>query len=177
MGHSSRRLLLGLIAPVAVLCAACGGGGGSGAAKAAGTNGGAAAGASSAGAALASALTHLSGSSGSAGSASAGGGAAAAPAGSASEVSLRFVNVFVTAAKQAGPALDIYDTQMGQAAKPLIAGLAYGAVSGYVHPTPNNGLITFYALRRARTRSRSRATRRAAACCRTTARIRRKPSG
>jgi hypothetical protein len=152
MGHSSRRLLLGLIAPVAVLCAACGGGGGSGAVKAAGTNSGAAAGASSAEEALATALAHLSSSSGSsgssefAGSSSGGGGGAAAPAGSASAVSLRFVNVFVTAAKQAGPAVDIYDTQAGQAAKPLIAGLAYGAVSGYVHPTASNGVSTFYAL-------------------------------
>jgi hypothetical protein len=146
MGHSSRRLLLGLIAPVAVLCAACGGGGGSGAVKAAGTNSGAAAGASSAEEALATALAHLSSSSGFAGSSSGGGGGAAGPSGSASAASLRFVNLFTTATKQPGPALDIYDTQTGQAAKPLIAGLAYGAVSGYVHPTASNGVSTFYAL-------------------------------
>jgi hypothetical protein len=149
MGHTSRRLLVGFVAPVALLCAACGGGVGSGALKAAGGNGAAAAGASSAEAALASALAELSpssGTSGSAGSSSAAGGEAAAPAGSASLVSLRFVNLYTTAAKQPGPALDIYDTQTGQAAKPLIAGLAYGAVSDYVHPTANNGVSTFYAL-------------------------------
>jgi hypothetical protein len=147
MSRTSRRLLVGLAVPVALLCAACNGSG-SGGLKAAEANAAAAGGASSAEAALASALAGLqatTGASPAAGIAS-GGAAGVAAGGMVSPVSMRFGNLFVTSQKQPGPALDIYDTQMGHAAKPLIAGLAYGAVSEYVHPVASNGISQFYAL-------------------------------
>ena len=134
MAHTSRRLLVGVVAPVVLLSAGCGGGGaGSKAfAGAAQAQAGEAA-ASSAEAELNSLLAKVSATSG-------------PPAGSASQVSLRFVNLYTTSAKQPGPALDVYDTQQGVAAKPLIADVAYGAVSAYVHPVANNGVSEFYAM-------------------------------
>ena len=146
MARTSRRLLVVLPA-VALACTACGGGVGSGALKAAaggtGGPGGAAAAAqfSSAEAALASVLGKLPDSAGPSGAPE-----PAAPTGSASAVSLRFVNLYTTGQKQAGPALDIYDTPMGQAAKPLISGLGYGSVSDYAHPLAQNAISSFYAM-------------------------------
>jgi hypothetical protein len=43
-------------------------------------------------------------------------------------MSVRFGNFFTRNGKP-GPALDIYDTPQGQAAAPLLTGVAYGSVS------------------------------------------------
>ena len=55
-------------------------------------------------------------------------------------MNVRFAN-FYGAKGKAGPALDIYDTPMGQAATPLVTNLAYGAVSDYVHPKLPQGAL------------------------------------
>jgi hypothetical protein len=136
MAHTSRRLLVGVVAPIVLLCAGCGGGVGSkaGSGSGAGQVGAAEADASSAAAALNALIAKATAS------------AEPAPTGTVSQVSLRFVNLYTTSSKQAGPALDIYDTQEGVAAKPLISDLGYGAVSSYVHPHATNGVSQFYAI-------------------------------
>jgi hypothetical protein len=77
------------------------------------------------------------------------GDATTAATGTASPMSVRFANLYSQAGKP-GPALDIYDTPQYQAATPLVAGLAYGAVSDYVNPhIPANSVTDaaiFYAL-------------------------------
>lgn len=66
-------------------------------------------------------------------------------------MNVRFANFFSSKGK-AGPALDIYDTPIGQAATPLLTNVAYGAVSDYVHPkviqsaVSNAAIATMYAL-------------------------------
>jgi hypothetical protein len=66
-------------------------------------------------------------------------------------MSVRFGNFFTQNGKP-GPALDIYDTQPGLAATPLLTSVAYGSVSAYVHPhmpansLPGQVIATFYAL-------------------------------
>lgn len=146
MGTNAARLRIGATgALLLAMTAGCGGGAGAHLAGNAGAGAGGAAAASSAAAALTSALAGLTGSA-APGSSPAGGAAGAVAAGSSSLVSLRFVNLFTTAQKQPGPALDIYDSPMGLAAKPLISNIAYGAVSGYAHPVGNNGVSQFYAL-------------------------------
>jgi hypothetical protein len=76
-------------------------------------------------------------------------GASTADAGTASPMSVRFANLFSRSGKP-GPALDIYDTPQYQAGTPIVTGLAYGAVSGYVSPhIPASSLsdaAIFYAL-------------------------------
>jgi hypothetical protein len=69
--------------------------------------------------------------------------APAAATGTVSRLTVRYANVYSNKG-QAGPALDIYDTQLGTAAKPVVANLAYGSVSAYFHPRlqPNSPNIT-----------------------------------
>jgi hypothetical protein len=61
------------------------------------------------------------------------GSATTAAAGTASQMSVRFANLYSQAGKP-GPAIDIYDTPQYQAGRPIVTGLAYGAVSDYVVP-------------------------------------------
>ena len=137
--RSPSRLLVALILPAIVLCAACGGSSGSQAAGSAAST----AGAPSATSTVPSGAAPSASSAGSLTAAA----AASAATGSATAVTLRFVNLYTTKQKQPGPALDIYDTLTGQAAKPLLTGLAYGTVSTYVHPSAmGGGLIMLYAL-------------------------------
>lgn len=68
-----------------------------------------------------------------------------------SQMKVRFADFFSTNGKP-GPALDIYDTQVGTLAKPMVANLTYGEVSSYVAPDVPTGtsvggpIATFYAL-------------------------------
>lgn len=74
---------------------------------------------------------------------------ATAAAGTASQMSVRFANLYSQGGKP-GPAIDIYDTPQYQAGTPILTGLAYGAVSDYVTAhIPANSLTpvaVFYAL-------------------------------
>jgi hypothetical protein len=45
-----------------------------------------------------------------------------------------------------GPALDLYDTPVGQAATPILTGVAYGSFSAYVHPHETGGIVRMYVL-------------------------------
>jgi hypothetical protein len=79
------------------------------------------------------------------------GGATTAAVGKVSPMSIRFANFYLKNGKP-GPALDIYDTPQGEAATPLLSGVAYGTVSAYAHPhlqstsVTGQGVTEFYAL-------------------------------
>ena len=78
-------------------------------------------------------------------------GTTTAAVGKVSQMSIRFANFFTSHGKP-GPAVDIYDTPVGQAATPLLANVAYGTVSAYAHPNlepnslPGEGVTAYYAL-------------------------------
>jgi hypothetical protein len=63
---------------------------------------------------------------------------------------VRVANFYVDHSNKPGPALDVYDTPLGQAGTPLITGLAYGSISPYVFPPEASGVgppvVQLYAL-------------------------------
>ncbi len=66
-----------------------------------------------------------------------------APAG---QTSVRIGNFYADQNLKPGPALDLYDTQHGQAATPILTGVPYGSFSAYVHPQANGGVTILYVL-------------------------------
>lgn len=73
------------------------------------------------------------------------GGVVGAPS-SGTGMSMRVVNLFAPN-NVAGPALDIYDVQLtGQAATPVVANLAYGAVSAFFTPQSGPAAVDLYAI-------------------------------
>lgn len=69
-----------------------------------------------------------------------------AASGQGDQTSVRIGNFYVDQNLKPGPALDVYDTQVGQAAKPILTAIAYGSFSAYVHPHETNGVVELYAL-------------------------------
>lgn len=69
-----------------------------------------------------------------------------APVGQAGQTSVRIGNFYDDQNLKAGPALDLYDTPLGQAGTPLLTGVAYGSFSTYVHPHESGGVVTLYVL-------------------------------
>lgn len=93
-----------------------------------------------------------SGSTGAGGSGGQGGSpGGGATSGSVSGIRVRIANTFLPSGTT-GPSLDIYDSGtngLTSSSKPIIAGLAYGTVSGYVTPhfeSPNSTIVDFTAL-------------------------------
>ncbi|HEY4394119.1 MAG TPA: hypothetical protein VGP64_08655 [Polyangia bacterium] len=76
------------------------------------------------------------------GAGGAGGASGSGGSGATGMISLRVVHTFLPSGMTIGPALDIYDEAIGEpstSATPLIAGLSYGTVSGYVKPHLQQG--------------------------------------
>jgi hypothetical protein len=80
---------------------------------------------------------------GSVGTPASGGSAASGEAG---QPSVRIGNFYADQNLKAGPALDLYDTPVGQAATPILTAVAYGSFSAYVHPHETNGVVELYVL-------------------------------
>ena len=72
--------------------------------------------------------------------------ASAATPGPAGATSVRIGNFYVDKTLKPGPALDLYDTQPGQAATPILTAVPWGSVSAYVHPQENGSVVHLYVL-------------------------------
>lgn len=66
--------------------------------------------------------------------------------GEAGQTSVRIGNFYADQNLLPGPALDVYDTPVGQAGTPILTAVAYGSFSAYVHPHERNGVVELYAL-------------------------------
>ena len=69
-----------------------------------------------------------------------------ASSGQAGQTSVRIGNFYADQNLQPGPALDLYDTPVGQAAKPILMAVAHGSFSAYVHPHESGGVVRLYVL-------------------------------
>jgi hypothetical protein len=67
-------------------------------------------------------------------------------AGQAGQPSVRIGNFYVDQNLQPGPALDLYDTPVGQAGAPILTAVPHGSFSAYVHPPESAGIVQMYVL-------------------------------
>ncbi len=66
--------------------------------------------------------------------------------GAPGQTSVRIGNFYADQNLQPGPALDVYDTPVGQAATPLLTAVPHGSFSAYVHPSESGGVVQLYVL-------------------------------
>lgn len=69
-----------------------------------------------------------------------------ASSGPAGDTSVRIGNFYADQNLVAGPALDLYDTPVGQAATPILTAVPHGSFSDYVHPHESGGAVLLYVL-------------------------------